>query len=65
METALTSITNDILTALDQKQAVLLVLVDLSATFDMVNLCVLLRWLEARVGLRDKALDWMKSSLTQ
>ncbi len=63
-ETALTFVTNDILTALDQKQAVLLVLLDLSAAFDTVDHRVLLRRLEVRVSLRDVALQWMESYLT-
>ncbi len=63
-ETALTCVTNNILTALDRKQAVLLVLLDLSAAFDTVDHTVLLKWLEARVGLRDIPLQWMRSYLT-
>ena len=49
-ETVLTSVTNNILTALDRRQAVLLVLLDLSAAFDTVDHSVLLRRLEVRVG---------------
>ncbi len=64
-EMALTSIANGILMALDQKQAILLVLLDLSVTFHMVDRHVQLKWLEARVGLSDKALDWIKSYLSQ
>ena len=64
-ETALTVVTNNILTVLDRKQAVLLVSLDLSAAFDMVDHTVLLKQLEVRVGLGDIALHWMESYLTQ
>ena len=64
-ETSLTSFANDILMALDQKQAIFLVLLDLSANFDTVNHRVLPKPLETKVSLRDNALDWVRSYLSQ
>ncbi len=63
-ETALTSVLNTILMSLDQKQVVFLVLLDLSAAFDTVDHAILLKWLETRIGLRDLALEWIKSYLS-
>ena len=63
-ETALVKVTNDILQALDQKKMVGLVLLDLSAAFDTVNHSVLLNRLQHRIGLSGKALDWVKSYLS-
>ncbi len=45
-ETALTSVLNTILMFLDQKQVVFLVLLHISAIFDMVDHSILLKWLE-------------------
>ncbi len=55
-ETALTAVVNDILTALDQRMATFLVLLDLSAAFDMVDHSILLKRLETRIILRDLSL---------
>ncbi len=63
-ETALTSVLNDLLMALDQKHSLFLVLLDLSAAFDTVNHPILLKQLKTRIGLRDLALDWVSSYLS-
>jgi hypothetical protein len=62
-ETALLSIQNDVLQALGEREAVLLVLLDLSAAFDTVDHALLLQTL-ARLGIRGSALDWFRSYLT-
>ena len=58
-ETALAVVLNDLLTSLDQKRAVVLVLLDLSAAFDTVDQQMLLNWLKHRIGIRDTAYDWV------
>ena len=63
-ETALTSIHNDILLAIDDNSCVILVLLDLSAAFDTVDHNILLGWLEHRFGITGKALFWLTSYLT-
>ena len=63
-ETALTKIVNDMLLAMDSKQCVLLVLLDLSAAFDTVNHSVLLESLEEDFGINGAVLSWMDSYLT-
>lgn len=54
---------NDILTSLDKGEAVLLVLLDLSAAFDTIDHERLLFILEHQVGLTGTALAWVKSYL--
>ena len=63
-ETALLKIKTDILDAIDKKEVMCLVMLDLSATFDTVNHHLLLNRLKYRVGLCDLALTWLKSYLT-
>ena len=63
-ETALLKVQNDILIALDNKQAVVLLLLDLSAAFDTVCHTTLLKLLKSRYGITGKALTWMESYLT-
>ena len=63
-ETALVRVLNDILLAVDKKQMVGLVLLDLSAAFDTINHSVLLQRLRDRIGLDGTALKWFKSYLT-
>ena len=50
-ETSLLRVHNDILLALDKGETVLLILLDLSATFDTVNHSLLLSRLQQRYGL--------------
>ncbi len=63
-ETAMVRIHNDILSALDENQAVLLVCLDLSAAFDTVDHSILLNRLEKRLGITGKCLSWFHSYLT-
>jgi hypothetical protein len=63
-ESALLRVQNDLLMAVDSKGAALLVLLDLSAAFDTIDHAVLLNRLEHAFGLKDTALTWMESYLT-
>ncbi len=62
-ETALTCVLNDILLALDRKESVFLILLDLSAAFDTVDHQLLLTRLATRVGVDSVPLEWIKSYL--
>ena len=62
-ETALIRVQQDILMALMDKKACLLVLLDLSSAFDTIDHAQLLDTLH-QIGLRDKVLAWFKSYLT-
>ena len=62
-ETALVKVQNDILSALDNNESVLLVLLDLSAAFDTVDHTILLNRLEKRLGITGQCLDWFRSYL--
>ena len=64
-ETALMSVLNGILMTPDRKQAVFLVLFDLSDAFDTVDHSILSKQLGTRIGLRDQALNWVSSYLSQ
>jgi len=62
-ETALLRVQNDILRAVDQGNAVLLVLLDLSAAFDTVDHCILLSFLRDQIGLTGSALHIFETYL--
>ena len=62
-ESILLKITNDILIASDKKTATVLLLLDLSAAFDTVDVNVLLNILFEEIGIRGSALLWFKSFL--
>jgi hypothetical protein len=63
-ETALVRVMNDILCEIDNKKCVLLVLLDLSAAFDTIDHDTLLARLQNRFGVKDKALSWFRSYLS-
>ena len=63
-ETALLRVQNDIIRAIDSRCSVILVLLDLSAAFDTVDHSILLQRLLCRLGIKGKALSWVKSYLT-
>jgi len=63
-ETALLRVQNDVLCALDKKESVILLLLDLSAAFDTVHYPTLLSRLSIRFGIRGKALAWFETYLT-
>ena len=63
-ETALVRVQNDILKSINNKQCVVLLLLDLSAAFDTVDHKILLERLRSRFVMRGKALAWLQSYLT-
>lgn len=63
-ETALLRIQSDCLLALDRKESVFLVLLDLSSAFDTIDHTLLLETLETRFGICEQALSWFRSYLT-
>ena len=63
-ETALLSVHNDLLTAVDEGKCAFLVLLDLSAAFDTVDHTILLSFLEHHIGLSGSVLGLLQSYLT-
>ena len=63
-ETALLKVKTDILDAIDKREVMCLVMLDLSATLNTVNHHLLLNMLKYRFGVCDLALAWLKSYLT-
>ena len=55
---------NDILTAIDNNNTVILLLLDLSAAFDTVDHSILLSRLSSRFGIKGIVLAWLRSYLT-
>ena len=62
-ETALLYIQNGILNSIDQHKVVLIVLLDLSATFDTIDHELIINRLSYRLGLSGCVLDWFQSYL--
>ena len=63
-ETALLKVKADILMAMDNQEVTCLVLLDLSASFNMVDHSILLNHLENHFGIRGMALQWIESYCT-
>ena len=63
-ETALTRLLNDIYCAADRRSRSLLILLDLSAAFDTLDIDTLIRRLQWTFGIDGSALDWIRSYLT-
>ena len=63
-ETALIRVHNDILSAIDNRRIVILLLLDLSAAFDTVDHTILLSRLRVRFGIAGKPLLWLQSYLS-
>ena len=64
-ETAIVWIFNQLLTELDNGNAVLLSLLDLSAAFDTVDHEILIKRLRETHGITGQALDWFSSYLAK
>ena len=62
-ETALLKVLSDITEALDGGSTTGLIMLDLSAAFDLINHPILLKRLEVSFGIKEKALTWVKSYL--
>ena len=62
-ETALLRVQNDVLNAIDDGNMVILLMIDLSAAFDLVNHNILLSRLKSRFGIENAALTWIESYL--
>ena len=63
-ETALLRVHNDILRAIDNRRAVFLVMLDLSAAFDTLDHNVMLQCFHDRFGITGTALQWFSSYFT-
>ena len=64
-ETALTSVHDDILRHIDEKQCVILLLLDLSAAFETIDHNILLSRLHSHLGVCDVAVQWFRSNLSE
>ena len=62
-ETSLARMTNDILWAMEEQHITMMVILDLSAAFDMVDHNILLKILENQYGVEETALKWFNSYL--
>ena len=63
-ETALVSVHDDILRAIDDNKCILLIMLDLRAAFDTVDHEILLRRSSCILGISVSALQWFRSYLT-
>ena len=62
-ETALVKISNDLLLSADDKKVSILALLDLSAAFDTIDHCLLIKRLEHDFGLKNNVLNWFSDLL--
>ena len=63
-ETALLRVKSDIMCQIDQGNAVMLVMLDLSAAFDTIDHTILLHRLQCRFAITDTALSWITTYMT-
>ena len=63
-ETALLRVHHDITSALDNNSCAVLVMLDLSATFDVIDHKIRFQRLEYSYGISGPALEWIRSCLT-
>ena len=59
-ETALVKMTNDLLWAIENKNSTVLVHIDLSVAFDMVNHSILIEVMNINFGVTGTALKWLE-----
>ncbi len=64
-ETALLRVQNDVYCALDRDEVVMLLLLDLSAAFDTLDIDIMASRLENRFRITGNVLQWIKSYLTK
>ena len=64
LETALLKVKCDILDAINKKEVLCLVLLDLSTAFNTISHAKLLNHLKYRFGITDTVLNWIESYLT-
>ena len=62
-ETSMVKLVNDLLWSMERKEATAVAVIDLSATFDMVDHNILIDLLHETFGTGDKALRWFQSYL--
>ena len=62
-ETSLVKMTNDILWAMEEQHITMMVILDLSEAFDMVDHGILLKILENQFRVTDTALRWFNNYL--
>ena len=62
-ETALLRVHHDVVTSLDEGNSVILVLLDLSAAFDVIDRDILFERFESSYGITADALTWFRSYL--
>ena len=62
-ETSMVKLVNDLLWSMERKEATAVAVIDLSATFDMVDHNILIDLLHETFGIGDKALRWFQSYL--
>ena len=63
-ETALLKVQHDIASSMDKSEAVIMVLLDMSAEFDTIDSGILLQTLNTRFGVSGTALKWFESYMT-
>ena len=64
-ETALLKVVNDLLLAMEEGKLSVLVLLDLSAVFDIIDHDILLHRLHQVFGIQGTVLSWFRSHLTK